>query len=131
MKFNKILISSAILLAFVCSTLSKSLKRKGDGKCKKQYDDCTYKSLGSECCDGLVCDVYFFSIPDQGFKHYDIKDKNKGKCKLKQDKPCDRSDAELKKMAPCKYNLLCSNYILQTELGTHCIPRSSDPKLLD
>jgi hypothetical protein len=115
-----------------CSIFSKTLKRKKEDKCKKQYDDCQYKVLpGSECCGGMTCDVYVFSVSDQGWKHYDLTNKDKGKCKLKQDVKCDSSDKEIKKMAPCQHNFICTNYYLEQSSGTHCIPRSSDIKKLD
>lgn len=133
MKFSKLLfVSAGLFLVLASSIMSRSFKRRRDDKkCKKQYDVCTYKSFGSECCDGLTCDVYHFSIEKQGWIHYDAKDKTKGKCKLKQDQKCDTSDKELKKEAPCFHDLICNNYLLQSDLGTHCVPRSGDVKKLD
>ena len=132
MKFSKLLIASAgLFLMLAGSMITKNIKRKRVQNCKKHYDDCTFKSVGSECCDGLYCDAYQFDVPKQGWVHMDPTNKNKGKCKLKQDQKCSTTDHEIHKTAPCVNHLICEYYALQSELGPHCIPRTNSPKLLD
>lgn len=133
MKFSKLLlISAGLFLVLASSVLSRKFKRRRDDKnCKKQYEECKYKSIGSECCTGMICDVYHFDVDKQGWVHYDADDKNKGKCKLKQDQKCNTMDKHTKKEAPCHHDYICDNYLLQSDLGSHCIPRSKDVKKLD
>lgn len=130
MKLSKFLVVSAgLFLVLASSLISRSLKRrKDDKKCKYHSEDCVYKSVGSECCEGMYCDVYHFSKEEQGWKHYDITKPNNGKCKLKQDQKCYKSEQN---PVPCKHDLYCYEYLYEPSSGTHCIPRAHDVKKLD
>ena len=101
---------------------------KNNEKKKGHFEHCTHQTFGSECADGLVCDVFEFSYAKQALVYVDKvgHDTTKGRCKILVGKPCNLMDAQTIG-APCKSQSICQ----PGEKSGICTARSHNSKVFE
>lgn len=124
MKFKVLIITFLASIALISSKLQK--RKTGAKTCKIFGQECTYKSFGTECCEGMICDTYkFISSPREiaGWYQYNDKNSDLGTCKAKKDQNCIKRNLDESIRMDCHHDYVCRTYDWQPHLGEHCVPR--------